>query len=369
MKIRERKGPSRGVTQKCEPHERSSCANQFEERSQDETLHQERCARRVPWDLAKKCLKTHTCGWSYALLSCWSQCNAGAHFKLSRGTRIRGRLLSKKDPSSDEMEAVRRSRNTTTVVTADGEVQKSEEAQVYVHDLDLFVTVQVPNDTPAVPSLGKLCEEHGYSYEWVSGQKLHLTKNGKRILCNTENVVPVVVPGLSSSSSASSSSASFPQDSSSSSPSPAKFRSDDTHDQASGDRLRSSKNQKTTMENNDNNQGTRDRLRDLPEWSEVFTDNLEDTKVPALANTSHDSNVLWKRHPGSKVFVQTSLKTEIAKSAREPRLQGRPCRKRTGEAVHSGSQSSQWGRWISKRSPICCRGTGFGHSMDSILSV
>ena len=190
------------------------------------------------------------------------------------------------------MEAVRRSRNTTTVVTADGEVQKSEEAQVYVHDLDLFVTVQVPNDTPAVPSLGQLCEEHGYSYEWVSGQKPHLTKNGKRILCNTENVVPVVVPGLSSSSSASSSSASFPQDSSSSSPSPAKFRSDDTHDQASGDRLRSSKNQKTTIENEDNNQGTRDRLRNLPDWLEEFTDNLEDTEVPALTNTSHDSNVL-----------------------------------------------------------------------------
>ena len=37
VKIRERKGPSRGVTQKCEPHERHPCANQFEERSQDET--------------------------------------------------------------------------------------------------------------------------------------------------------------------------------------------------------------------------------------------------------------------------------------------------------------------------------------------
>ena len=59
------------------------------------------------------------------------------------------------------MEAVRRSRNPTSVVTANGEVQTNEEAQVYVHDLDLFVTVQIPNDTPAIPSLGKLCEEHG----------------------------------------------------------------------------------------------------------------------------------------------------------------------------------------------------------------
>ena len=91
------------------------------------------------------------------------------------------------------------------MVTANGEVQTNEEAQVYVHDLDLFVTVQIFNDTPAIPSLGKLCAEHGYSCEWVSGQKHHLTKNGKKILCNTENFVPVVVPGLSSSSSVSSS--------------------------------------------------------------------------------------------------------------------------------------------------------------------
>ena len=32
---------------------------------------------------------------------------------------------------------------------------------------------------PAVPSLGKLCTDHGYSHEWVSGQKPHLSKNGK----------------------------------------------------------------------------------------------------------------------------------------------------------------------------------------------
>ena len=62
-------------------------------------------------------------------------------------------MLSKKVLSSDEMETLRRSRNTTTVVTASGEVQTNEEAQVF--DLDLFVTVQILDDTPAVLSLGK----------------------------------------------------------------------------------------------------------------------------------------------------------------------------------------------------------------------
>ena len=71
--------------------------------------------------------------------------------------------LSNKDSSSGELETLRRSRNPTTVVIASGEVQTNEEAQVYVHDLGLFVTVHLLEDTRAVVSLGKLCEEHGYN--------------------------------------------------------------------------------------------------------------------------------------------------------------------------------------------------------------
>ena len=70
--------------------------------------------------------------------------------------------------------------------------------------------MKVLENTPAVLSLGKLCDENGYSYEWINGQKPHLIKNGIRIICNTENFVPIVVPGLSSSSSASSSTSRTP---------------------------------------------------------------------------------------------------------------------------------------------------------------
>ena len=55
-------------------------------------------------------------------------------------------------------------------------------------------------------SLGKLCDENGYSYERINGQKPHLIQNGIRIQCNTENFVPIVVPGLSTTSSSSSTS-------------------------------------------------------------------------------------------------------------------------------------------------------------------
>ena len=74
-----------------------------------------------------------------------------------------------------------------------------------VKELDIFLIMKVLENTPAVLSLGKLCDENGYSYEWINGQKPHLIKNGIRIQCNTENFVPIAVPGLSSSSSGSSS--------------------------------------------------------------------------------------------------------------------------------------------------------------------
>ena len=95
---------------------------------------------------------------------------------------------------------MRTSRSRTTVMTANGEVQTREEATVYVKQLDLFVKVVFLEETPAVLFHRKLCEDHGYTYHWVSGQKPHLTRNGKRIECKISNYVPYVVPGLSASS-------------------------------------------------------------------------------------------------------------------------------------------------------------------------
>ena len=111
-------------------------------------------------------------------------------------------VISKKDLNSAELETVTTSRSPTIVITANGEVQAHEEATVYVKELGIFMTMKV-EDTPAVLSQGKLSDEHGYSCEWINGQKPHLIKNGIRIQRNTENFVPIVVPGLSTSSSSS----------------------------------------------------------------------------------------------------------------------------------------------------------------------
>ena len=110
-------------------------------------------------------------------------------------------MISTKDLSNAEMDTLTKSCSPTILITANGEVQTHEEATVYVKVLETFLTMKVIEETPAVLSLGKLCDEHGYSYEWVNCQKPHLIKNGIRIQCNTENFVPIVVPGLSTSSS------------------------------------------------------------------------------------------------------------------------------------------------------------------------
>ena len=51
IKIRERKGPSRGIIQKWAPHERRPCPPKFAERSHEDTLHQGGCTRKAAWDL------------------------------------------------------------------------------------------------------------------------------------------------------------------------------------------------------------------------------------------------------------------------------------------------------------------------------
>ena len=108
-------------------------------------------------------------------------------------------MVSTKQLDSAELETMRTSRSPTTVMTANGEVQTEEEATVYVKQLDLFAKVMLLEETPAVLSLGKLCEDQGYTYRWISGQKQHLTRNGKRIDCNFSHYVPFVVPGMSAS--------------------------------------------------------------------------------------------------------------------------------------------------------------------------
>ena len=116
-------------------------------------------------------------------------------------------MVSKKDLN------LKISRNPTTVMTANGEVQTRDEATVYVKELDLFVTVMLLEETPAFLSLGKLCEDHGYTYHRTCGRKPQLTKKTRKLIainqtmCHSLSLVYRRVP-LQSSTPASSTSSS-----------------------------------------------------------------------------------------------------------------------------------------------------------------
>ena len=85
----------------------------------------------------------------------------------------------------------------------------------------------------------------------------------------------------------------------------------------------------------ENNRDSDDRFRDLPEWLEEFTDNLEDAEVPAPAHISHDSDserptkVAPRKHSVHTLFpkdrnCEVCLRTKMTRD---------PCRRCTGEAV------------------------------------
>ena len=82
-------------------------------------------------------------------------------------------------------------------MTANGTTHTTEEATVYVCDLDMFVDVQVlKEESTAELSLGKLCEDNGDPHEGHLGQPSYLIKNGVKLECKADNHTFLVVPGV-----------------------------------------------------------------------------------------------------------------------------------------------------------------------------
>ena len=189
-------GQSGGIIPKCAPHERNPCSPDFEDRTPEETSRQEEYARRVAWNLARKIckLKAEDRATFYSHVKIKAPVlvfkNTEEHmFVVDPGASMH--MLSKKDLSSDENGHFAEVQKPYD----GGDRKQTRRHKCYVHDLYLFVTVQLLEETWAVLSLGKLCSQHGCSYEWKNGETP----------CKIDNFVPLVVPGLSSSSSSSSS--------------------------------------------------------------------------------------------------------------------------------------------------------------------
>ena len=278
-------------------------------------------------------------------------------------------MISKKDLSDAEMDTLTKSFSPAIVITANGEVQTHEEATVYVKELDIFLLMKVLENTPVVLSLGKFCDENGYSYEWINGQKTHLILNGIRIQCNTENFVPIVVPGLSSSSSGSSSTSrtrlrqerhcSSSSSSSSSSPTVSEMQTRKRGDQIESDISpvhvsstvddrsgRPDDNQANKTQKPNKKETTIERgnplYSDIPEWLQEFRENLVDDEIPehgdSHASSSHE--VSLEPTPTRSVdlckhSVYTHFpKNRICEICQRTKITRAPCRRRNGGAVH-----------------------------------
>ena len=312
-KIRDQ-NPSLGCVCPGEPHERSPNAPKFEDRSQEETDWQEQGAREAAWKLAKSVLKLKEHERAIFFSPSENRCLPAStlkpeerEFVVDSGASMH--MISKKDLSNAEMDTLTKSCSPTIVITANGEVQTHEEAIVYVKELDIFLTVKVLKNTPAVLSLGKLCDENGYSYEWINGQKPHLIKDGIRIICNTENFVPIVVPGLSSSSSGSSSTSKTPsrQESHSSSSSSAssssptvseiqiREREDGINSDISPVQVSTSVDDRSGQPDETTIERSNPLYSEIPEWLQEFTENLVDDEIPlqggSHASSSHEASL------------------------------------------------------------------------------
>ena len=223
-------------------------------------------------------------------------------------------MVSKRDLNSAELETMRISKNPTTVMTANGEVQTREEATVCGKELELFVT------NTRSTFLGEALRRSWENLPLDQWSKTTSHKNGKRINCKKTNYVLFVVPGLSTSSSTSSSpasSTSSSQDTVIGTENPATERSEIMSEESRGNPSRGS----AETENTDDEELRSELLQDVPEWLQDFKMNLGEKNVqmfnhPALLMTyqwSREQKLYWARV--STVSILTSRKTELVTSA------------------------------------------------------
>ena len=199
--------------------------------------------------------------------------------------------------------------------------------------------------------------------------KNHISlKNGIRIICNTENFVAIVVPGLSSSSSGSSSTSKTPSrqeshsssssSTSSSSPTVSEIQTREQEDRTESDispvhvsttvddrsgqpdetqanKIQKPNKKETTIERRNPSDS------EIPEWLQEFRENLVDDEIPlqggSHASSSHEASLepTFKRRVDSgkhSVYFHfpKDRNCEICKRTKITRA---PCRRRNGEAV------------------------------------
>ena len=84
--------------------------------------------------------------------------------------------------------------NPIPITTANGEVKIHAQVYVYVKELCIYVWAYVLDCDVAVLSLGMLCDDEGFTYQWVANTPPTLTKDGFTVTCYPSHNVPVIFP-------------------------------------------------------------------------------------------------------------------------------------------------------------------------------
>ena len=150
------KNPSLGMICPGDPHQRNPNAPKFEDRSQEETEWQERCAREAAWRLAKRVFKLKEQQRAAFFSPSENRClPAPSTLKPEErefvvDSRASMHMISKKNLNSVEMDTLTKSCSPTIVVTVNGEVQTHEEATVYLLRLLSRKTLPHPCTTKSI---------------------------------------------------------------------------------------------------------------------------------------------------------------------------------------------------------------------------
>ena len=330
-------------------------------------------------------------------------------------------MISKKDLSSAEMDTLTKSCSPTIVITANGEVQTHEEAIVYVKKLDIFSTMKVLEDTPAVLIARKALRWRRIFLTNGSTVKNHISLKTV-FYCSATRRTSFVVPGLSACSSLQFSLFNINdtfkagdwssqvflkfiylhkpwlcqatvglearEDLSGIDSHPASVSSSHVERKERGDPLtKPTKNPKPNKNEDHDFERSNPLCSDIPEWLQEFTENLVDDGVPerrdSHASSCHEPSL--EPTPARSVdLVKHSVYTHFPKDwhceiCQRTKITRAPCRRRIDGAVPSAeifddlitADHKVLSEWCESRnnSSICNRCAGLCHPMDPAVFV
>ena len=357
--------PSLGIICPGDPHQRNPNAPKFEDRSQEETECQERCAREAAWRLAKHILivkEKHSTSFfspseNWCLPAPPNLKPEEREFVVDSGASMH--MVSKKDLNSAELETVTTSRSATTVITANGE------ATVYVKELDfswLWMSSRTRQQYYRSESFAMKTDTHT-SGSTVKNHISLKTVFGYSVIRKTsyQSWFLVYQPStplgqeIDHPKSSSSSSTSPPMTSSTeidyTDHPPAIVSSESEEWQVRGDPCSSEVSEelltKPTKDPKPNKNEDHDLERrnplysDIPEWLQEFRENLVDHGVPERRDSHASSSHGLSLDPTPTRSVDLgnhSVETHFPKDrnceiCQRTKITRAPCRRRNGEAV------------------------------------